>query len=95
MLDAIRRVAPRISDYGDFTWEVGALSADAYANGRQLPGALFLRSAEFFILPDEPAKTPARQRFREKIEFRSARHDARFCSSTCRQWTYRLRTFSF
>jgi hypothetical protein len=54
--------APRIGDYGDYTRELLILSGAAYANGRTLAGALYLRSAEFYMLPDDPRKTMARLR---------------------------------
>lgn len=55
--------AARISDYADYRRELLALSDAAYANGRTLAGALYQRSAEFYMLPDDPRKSAARQRF--------------------------------
>jgi alpha-beta hydrolase superfamily lysophospholipase len=63
MLDAMRKVAPKIVDYRDFTRELSTLSREAYREGRLLHGALFLRSAEFFMFPGDPAKDPARRQF--------------------------------
>ena len=63
MVEAMRSAAPLIGDYRDYTRELDRLSDEAYADGRLLHGALFLRSAEFYLLPDDPAKQPARLRF--------------------------------
>lgn len=63
MVESMRSVAPRILDYGDYIREISRLSREAYEAGRLLHAALFLRSAEFFMLPDDPAKQPARLRF--------------------------------
>ena len=59
--------ALRINDYADYTRELLALSDAAYAHARTLAGALYLRSAEFYMLPDDPRKTPARLRFIESM----------------------------
>jgi pimeloyl-ACP methyl ester carboxylesterase len=59
--------ALRITDYADYTRELLALSDGAYANARTLAGALYLRSAEFYMLPDDPRKTTARLRFIESM----------------------------
>lgn len=63
MIDAMRRVASKIVDYRSYIRELGALSNEAYADGRSLHGALFLRSSEFFMFPGDPAKEAARRRF--------------------------------
>jgi pimeloyl-ACP methyl ester carboxylesterase len=59
--------APRISGYADYSRELLTLSEGAYANGRTLAGALYLRSAEFYMLPDDPRKSAARLRFIESM----------------------------
>lgn len=59
--------ALRITDYADYTRELRILSDAAYADGRTLAGALYLRSAEFYMLPDDPRKTSARLRFIESM----------------------------
>jgi pimeloyl-ACP methyl ester carboxylesterase len=78
MVDAMRFVAPRIKDYRDYTREISQLSHEAYEDGRLLHGALFLRSAEFYMFPDDPAKQPARLRFmhtmREVFQVNEAEH---------------------
>jgi pimeloyl-ACP methyl ester carboxylesterase len=78
MVEAMRTVAPRINDYRDYTREISRLSSEAYEDGRLLHGALFLRSAEFYMFPDDPAKQPARLRFiqtmREVFQVPEAAH---------------------
>lgn len=59
--------SPRITNYADYTRELLTLSDVAYANGRTLASALYLRSAEFYMLPDDPRKTAARLRFIESM----------------------------
>lgn len=53
----------RIAGYPDYTKELLALSDAADAGGRPLAGALYQRSAEFYMLPDDPRKDAARRRF--------------------------------
>jgi len=60
-------VAPRIKDYRDYTGELSQLSRAAYEDGRLLHGALFLRSAEFYMFPDDPAKQPAQLKFTQTM----------------------------
>jgi pimeloyl-ACP methyl ester carboxylesterase len=67
MVEAMRSVAARIEDYRDYTREIGQLSRGAYEDGRLLHGALFLRSAEFYMFLDDPAKQPARLRFMQTM----------------------------
>ena len=63
MVAEMRGVAACIHDYRDYVRELSALSEQAFAHHRPLHGALYLRSAEFFMFPDDPAKQPARTRF--------------------------------
>lgn len=78
MVEAMRTVAPRIKDYRDYTREISQLSRAAYEDGHLLQGALFLRSAEFYMLPGDPAKQPARLQFtrtmREVFQIGEAEH---------------------
>jgi len=60
MVAEMRGVAARIHDYHDYVRELTALSQQAFAHDRPLHGALYLRSAEFFMFPGDPAKQPAR-----------------------------------
>ncbi|TFD72122.1 alpha/beta fold hydrolase [Cryobacterium fucosi] len=55
--------ARRIDGYPDYTRELLSLSDAAAATGRTLAGALYQRSAEFYMLPGDPRKDTARQRF--------------------------------
>jgi pimeloyl-ACP methyl ester carboxylesterase len=59
--------AARITDYADYTRELLALSAAAEASGRTLAGAVYQRSAEFYMLPQDPRKTISRLRFIESM----------------------------
>jgi len=59
--------APGITDYADYTRELLTLSDAACANGRTLASALYLRSAEFYMLPKDRRKTAARVRFIESM----------------------------
>lgn len=63
MVAEMRGVAARINDYRDYVRELTALSQQAFAQNRPLHAALYLRSAEFFMFPGDPAKQPARKRF--------------------------------
>jgi pimeloyl-ACP methyl ester carboxylesterase len=54
---------PRIGDYADYIRELLTLSDIADAGGRALAGALYQRSAEFYMLPDDPRKPGSRHRF--------------------------------
>jgi alpha-beta hydrolase superfamily lysophospholipase len=59
--------ALRITGYANYTRELLALSDKAYADARTIAAALYLRSAEFYMLPDDPRKTTARRRFIESM----------------------------
>ena len=63
MLAEMRTVAPRIHTYADLKSEFLALAEKALAEGDHLKAAYYLRDAEFFMFPDEPAKLPTRERF--------------------------------
>ncbi len=62
MLDEMRAVAPQITSYQDFTREFLKLAEQASAKQQNLKSAFYLRAAEFFMFPDDPAK--------DKISFR-------------------------
>ena len=68
MLAEMREVAARIADYTDFTREFLALAERALTNGRCLEGAVYLRAAEFFMLPTDSAKRPTRERFLQLVK---------------------------
>lgn len=63
MVARMREVAPRITSYLDYVEEFLKLSREAIASGDELDGAYFLRSAEFFMFPDDPRKAASRVEF--------------------------------
>jgi pimeloyl-ACP methyl ester carboxylesterase len=63
MLEELRAVAPSIRTYEDWRREFLALAEWVIAQGRTLTGAYYLRLAEFFMVPGDPAKKPTRERF--------------------------------
>jgi alpha-beta hydrolase superfamily lysophospholipase len=63
MIAEMLQVAPKIRDYTDYTREFLGLSEQALHKGEVLKGASFLRSAEFFMFPDDPRKQSARGEF--------------------------------
>ena len=63
MVGEMAAVAPRIENYSDYTREFLDLSDAACSARRVLHSALYLRSAEFFMLPDDSRKAPARRTF--------------------------------
>lgn len=63
VLQEVRMAAPKIRDYRDWKREILGLAEGALANGRKLDAAYYLRAAEFYMMPDDPDKLPARERF--------------------------------
>ena len=63
MIAEMREVAPKIRDYTDYTREFLGLSDEALQKGEVLKGAYYLRSAEFYMFPDDPRKQSARGEF--------------------------------
>jgi len=63
MLAEMRAVAPRISTYADWKREFVALAERASNNGHLLRSGLYWRSAEFFMMIDDPDRKPAREKF--------------------------------
>jgi len=63
MLDEMTEVTPLIHNYADYTREFLALSEKAYAQNRLLHAACYLRSAEFFMFPDDGRKNASRLRY--------------------------------
>jgi alpha-beta hydrolase superfamily lysophospholipase len=68
MLEELRTVAPRVSDYADWTRVMLELSDEALAAGRRLPAAYYARAAQFFLSPGDPRFAPAQRRFLENVE---------------------------
>jgi pimeloyl-ACP methyl ester carboxylesterase len=63
MIDQMLDVAPRIHTYADHQREFLALAQQALGSGQKLQAAYYLRDAEFFMFPNDPAKQPTRQQF--------------------------------
>ena len=59
----MRQVAPKIRDYADYTREFLGLADRALQQGEALKGAYYLRSAEFYMVPDDVRKPSARREF--------------------------------
>ena len=58
----VRPVLARLRGYDAWRDTFIALGDRAEADGRSLDAALHLRAAEFFMVPDDPLKTPTRRR---------------------------------
>lgn len=63
VLQEVLAVAPKIRDYRDWKRELLGLAEVALANGRRFDAAYCYRAAEFYMMPDDPDKLPARDRF--------------------------------
>ncbi|MBZ6102864.1 alpha/beta hydrolase [Streptomyces olivaceus] len=68
MLEELRTVAARVSDYADWTRVMLEFSDGALAAGRRLPAAYYARAAQFFLRPDDPRFAPAQRRFLDNAE---------------------------
>jgi pimeloyl-ACP methyl ester carboxylesterase len=64
----LQRVAGRIADYRDWKREMLALADEKVAAGVLLDAAYYVRAAEFFMLPGDPDKRTAYDRFRALID---------------------------
>ena len=63
MIEEMRAVAPRISTYADWKREFVALAERASKNGHLLRSGFYRRSAEFFMMVDDPDRKTAREKF--------------------------------
>ena len=63
MLEEMRTVAPRIANYADWKREFLALAERASRNGHHLRSGFYWRSAEFFMMIDDPDRKNAREKF--------------------------------
>ena len=63
MLAEMRTVAPRISTYADWKREFVALAESASKSGHLLRSGFYWRSAEFFMMIDDPDRKNAREKF--------------------------------
>ncbi len=68
MLNEMRSVTPFIDTVADFTREFMTLAERALRVREWLKGAFYLRAAEFFMLPRNPAKHPCRERFLQLVK---------------------------
>lgn len=66
-LPDVTEIASRVHAYADFTRDFLQLGDRYAAKGRQLDAALCYRAAEFFLLPGDDRRAPARGRFLELI----------------------------
>jgi pimeloyl-ACP methyl ester carboxylesterase len=67
MLEELRRVAPSLSDYAEWTRQLPALGERALAEGRMLAGAYLIRTGEFFMSPNDPRRGEARRTFLDNV----------------------------
>ena len=63
MLEEMRAAAPRISTYADWKREFVTLAERAAKNGHLLRSGFYWRSAEFFMMVDDPDRKLAREKF--------------------------------
>ena len=63
MLAEMRAVAARILTYSDWKREFVALAERAAKNGHLLRSGFYWRSAEFFMMVEDPDRKPAREKF--------------------------------
>ena len=68
MLNEMRSVTPFIDSVADFTREFMTLAERALGVREWLKAAFYLRAAEFFMLPGNPAKHPTRERFLQLVK---------------------------
>src|SRR5713226_10537638 len=67
MLSEMRAAAPSIRSYPDFTRKFIELAGQATANHQNLKGVFYLRAAEFFMFPNDPAKQSTRAEFLQLV----------------------------
>ena len=67
MLEEMQTIAPRISTYADWKREFVALAERAVKNDHLLRSGFYWRSAEFFMMVDDPDRKIARERFLDAI----------------------------
>jgi len=67
MLDELRRVAPSLTNYDEWIWQLLALGERALEDGRMLAGAYLIRAGEFFMSADDPRRRGARQTFLDTV----------------------------
>ena len=67
MLEELRRVAPNLRDYAEWTRELLALGERALGQGRMLAGAYLIRAGEFFMSANDPRRRKARRTFLDTV----------------------------
>ena len=67
MLEELRRVAPSLTDYAEWTRELLALGERALGQGRMLAGAYLIRAGEFFMSANDPRRRKARRTFLDTV----------------------------
>ena len=67
MLEELRRVAPSLRDYAEWTRELLALGERALGQSRMLAGAYLIRAGEFFMSADDPRRRGARRTFLDTV----------------------------
>jgi pimeloyl-ACP methyl ester carboxylesterase len=65
--DDVAELATRVLTYHDWITQFLELAERLNTSGRNLDGALCLRAAEFFMLPDDPRRPAARRGFVDQI----------------------------
>ena len=67
MLEELKAVGTRISNYDDWAREMSELSDSSLAAGRRLPAAYYAKMAIFFLDPSDARVKPAFQRFMDIV----------------------------
>src|ERR1700677_3339025 len=67
MLEELKAVGTRISNYDDWVREMSELSDSSLAAGRRLPAAYYAKMAIFFLDPSDARVKPAFQRFMDIV----------------------------
>jgi len=67
MLNELRRAAPSMTNYDQWTRQLLDLGERALGQGRMLAGAYQMRAAEFFMPVDDPRRCGARQTFLDTV----------------------------
>ncbi len=67
MLEELRRVAPKLTNYDEWIRQLLALGERALADGRMLAGAYLTRTGEFFMSAGDPRRRAARRTFIDTV----------------------------
>ena len=78
-LDDFREIAPLLTDYPSYIQTFLALGDKVLLQGRKLHAAYYYRSAEFFMMSDDPRKVPTRNKFLQlALEYWKIKESDRF-----------------